>query len=154
MDGGWIGFTGSTVRRLTSVRGFYYDVLLKSCATEEGRTFSARISARLRRDPSSTVRFPTSSRDRLDLRPPIFAPSLRGTQARIYYARTKNLTSPSRLRGAKHRDGLAFVRSFARISETTSCGFCDKWRVDTIERMLEILKYTAIQGALYMNPLE
>lgn len=84
MVGGLVS-PGSTVRRLTSVRGFYYDIL-ESCGVRrnEGRTLFPRESASCEKPRS----VPLGSHD---LRPPIFTPFVK-TETRIYYAWKKNLT--------------------------------------------------------------
>lgn len=87
MVGGLVS-PGSTVRRLTSVRGFYYDVL-ESCG--EGTRVvpsSPREFASCEKPRSRPVPFPLGSHD---LRPPIFTPFF-VKRRRVYIMREEKKT--------------------------------------------------------------
>lgn len=87
MVGGLVS-PGSTVRRLTSVRGFYYDVL-ESCGVRrnEGRTLFLTRTCFLRKASLRFCPVPLGSRD---LRPPIFTPFF-VKRRRVYIMREKKL---------------------------------------------------------------
>lgn len=121
MVGGLVS-PGSTVRRLTSVRGFYYDVL-ESCGIrrKEGRSFPSfpHTESAFLRKASIPSPFCPRPLDSLDLHPPIFTPFFGET--RIYYAWKKTWRHELTERSGKLIKATPVFRSLTDLCETVSC---------------------------------
>ncbi|KYN33116.1 hypothetical protein ALC56_12593 [Trachymyrmex septentrionalis] len=139
---GGLASPGSTVRRLTSVRGFYYDVL-ESCGVRRKRgSYSPYPNGAAQLSAKSFA--PLASLFRPDLHSPIFTSPFRETDSQYILCTKKNLT-PHQLtekeeayKGKSTRSFIRFVRRFLIISATNDVSIL-KW-MDDIEKAL--FKYT------------